>query len=77
MLRDTISVIESVDGIADEKMIEEWLRFLKKSMIDEILDYSAQINQWGFNLTVKLKCKDCGEEYDHNLDLDPINFFSA
>lgn len=77
MVRDVMSVIESVDGISQRDLIEEWVRLLKRSLLDEILDRSTQINQWGFNLTVKLKCRDCGEEYDHSLELDPINFFSA
>lgn len=77
MTRDVMSVIESVDGISDLALIEEWVRSLQKSYFDEIIDKAKDASEWGFNLNVKLTCKDCGEIYEHSLELDPINFFSG
>jgi len=77
VIRDIMSVIESVDGISDKAQLEEWARSLPRKYFDQIIKQSQDTNQWGFNLTVKLKCKDCGEEYPHNLELNPVNFFSG
>jgi hypothetical protein len=77
VVRDIMSVIQSVDGISDTFMIEEWVRSLQKKYFNEIIERSKQCSDWGFNLTVDLKCKDCGEVFQHNLELDPINFFSG
>jgi hypothetical protein len=76
MVRDLMSVIESVDGISDRYMIEEWVRGIQKKYFNEIIDHSKRCSEWGFNLNVDLKCKDCGGTFKHNLELDPINFFS-
>ena len=77
VIRDMMSVIESVDGISDAAQIEEWVRSLQKKFFTEIIKHSQEASGWGFNLTTTLKCKDCGDEYLHNLELDPINFFSG
>jgi hypothetical protein len=77
IIQDMLSIIESVEGITDVSMIEEWLRQLPKKYYKEITSYSKSANEWGFNLTAQLTCKECGEVYPHNLELDPINFFTG
>jgi hypothetical protein len=77
MVHDIMSVIHSVDGITDEVLIEEWVKSLQRKFFNEIIDKAQSSAEWGFNLTTKLTCKDCGAEYDHNLELNPINFFSG
>jgi hypothetical protein len=77
MIRDIMAVLESVDGITDQVMIDEWLRSLQKKYFNEIIDKAQQASEWGFDLEVKVTCKDCGEEYKHDLQLDPVNFFSG
>ena len=77
MVRDLMSVIEAVDGIRDRVMIEEWVRSLQRKYFNEIIEHSRKCNEWGFNLKVTLTCKDCGSEFNHDLELDPINFFSG
>lgn len=77
IVRDLASVIASVEGITEPALIEEWLRALQKKYHMEILDLAKSASEWGFNLTVELTCKDCGATYPHNLELDPINFFSG
>ena len=77
VIRDLMSVISSVDEVTDKKMIEEWIRSLQKKYFKEIVNLSRASNDWGFNLNIDVTCKDCGEIYKHNLELDPINFFSG
>jgi hypothetical protein len=31
--------------------------------------------EWGFVFKTELTCKDCGQKYTHDLELDPISFF--
>lgn len=85
MVEDLLSVIEGVEAEIDDKkvlitdriMLEEWARSLQRKWIDEISAQASRSNEWGFNLTQKLKCKDCGAEFEHNLDLDPMSFFTG
>lgn len=77
VVRDLLAVIEAVEDVIDQTMIREWIKLLPRKIFTEIVDQSKKSNDWGFNLNVKLKCKDCEAEYYHNLELDPINFFSG
>lgn len=84
VVRDMMSVIASVSTgdpgsppVTDRAKIDEWIRFLSKDYINLIVEAATRAADWGFNYTVKLKCKDCGEEYDHDLELNPVNFFSG
>lgn len=78
-LLDLMSVIRAVedDGqiIDDEDMIDEWLRAVSKPVLNELLAGVAKTVKWGYDFNAKLKCKDCGATYDHELDLDPVSFF--
>lgn len=80
-LDDLVNVIESVqndaDGpkIADKAQITEWLRAVSKKLLTELMMGINRTDEWGFDYTLKLKCRDCGEEYNHALDLNPISFF--
>lgn len=84
VVRDIMAVVESVsvsgDGsqvVTDQKYINEWIRALPKKYVDQIIETSTRAAEWGFNMTVKLQCKDCGKNYEHHVELNPINFFSG
>jgi hypothetical protein len=84
VIRDITSVIESVSTggvdsvtVADRKFINEWIRSLSKHHIDLIIEAATRSADWGFNMVTKLKCRNCGELYEHNVELNPINFFSG
>jgi len=77
IVNDLLAIIDNVDGVTDRQQIEEWVRSLPKKMFTEIIEASMKCGDWGFNLKVQLKCEDCGEIYEHDLELDPINFFSG
>jgi hypothetical protein len=84
VIRDIIAVIESVSTgepdsvtVTDRKMITEWIRALSKRHIDLIIEAANRSADWGFNMVTKLTCKNCGAIYDHNIELNPINFFSG
>lgn len=84
IVRDLMSVIKSVSTggsdsvkIVDLKKIDEWVRALSKRYIDLIVEAATRAADWGFDFNVKLKCKDCGEEFTHSMELNPINFLSG
>ena len=71
-----VSLIDSVDGITDKGQIEEWVSGITTPYSNRITDAIEKTNDWGPNQNVKLKCKDCGEEIDVELPLNPISFFT-
>jgi hypothetical protein len=85
LISDLLSVVEGVEAqvpgtttpvlITDRKLLEEWVRHLQRKWIDEISVQAVRANEWGINLKTKLKCRDCGKEYEHDIEVDPINFF--
>lgn len=70
------NLIESVDGITDRALIEEWVRKLTSPQQNRITELIEKLNEWGPEQVVKLKCKDCGTEMDVELPLNPISFFT-
>lgn len=80
-LDDLVNVIESVQNeanapkISDKAQIIEWLKAISKKLLTELMTGINRTDEWGFNYNLKLTCKDCGEVYDHALDLNPISFF--
>lgn len=71
-----MNLIESVDGITDRAMIEEWVRTLTTPMQNRITEVIEKMNDWGPASTSNLKCRDCGEQMEVELPLNPISFFT-
>lgn len=71
-----VSLVESVDGITDRGLIEEWAKGLTTPMQNRITDVIETMNDWGPATTTKLTCKDCGAVMDVELPLNPISFFT-
>jgi len=71
-----VNLVESVDGITDRAMIEEWAKLLTTPMQNKITEVIEKMNQWGPNQTIQLKCKDCSEMMNVELPLNPISFFT-
>lgn len=85
MIDDLLAVIGAVQDnsggelitVTDRKLIEEWARCLSRKQQEAIIAAAQKSSDWGFKFTATVKCKDCGEEYVHDLDLNPVNFFSG
>ena len=76
-LLDTLSIIKQVDQTTDIKMIKEWLDTVPKPYINAIQKQYKEAMNWGFDLKYDLTCKDCKTKYNHDLELNPISFFSG
>lgn len=76
ILDSLITVIESVDGITDVNLITEWASMLTTPQQNRIAEVVAKTNEWGPKTTATLTCMDCGEEFEVELPLNPISFFT-
>jgi hypothetical protein len=71
-----VSVIESVDDVTDKKQIEEWVKAVSSPYHNRITEAIERTNNWGPEQTAKIHCKDCKEEIEVELPLNPISFFT-
>jgi hypothetical protein len=70
-----LGVIISVDGITDQKQITEWIGKLPGPMVRKIGSKIENISDWGPVLTWKCKCRDCGNDFEIELPINPVSFF--
>lgn len=72
-----VEKVES-DGfvVSEPKFIEEWIRSLSTPMVNRITEAAQELNKWGPEQVVTLKCKDCGGDMKVELPLNPVSFFT-
>jgi len=75
LITNLLNVIESVDGYTDKKMITEWIRAINPQMMDQLAKSIDDSQSWGPQTARKVVCKDCGEEYEIEVPINPISFF--
>lgn len=76
MIESLSNIIISVDDTNDKEMIKEWLAGIPPSyrkLINENIDKTLE---WGPEFTMKVKCKDCGEDMDLIAPMNPLYFFT-
>lgn len=71
-----VNLIESVDGVTNRAQIEEWVKSITTPMQNRITEMIEKMNDWGTSSTTTITCKDCGEEVEVELPLNPISFFT-
>lgn len=71
-----LGVIDSVDGITDEASILEWVKRLPSPMVNRIAERIESVNDWGSDLKWKCVCKDCGSEFEVEIPINPVSFFT-
>jgi hypothetical protein len=71
-----LAVVSRIDAVTDRKHIEEWLRSAPVTYINKIAFQSEAVNSWGPNLKYTCKCKDCGEEFEVDIPINPVTFFT-
>jgi hypothetical protein len=71
-----LCMIERVDTVTDPKFIEGWVRLLTTPMVNRITEAANELNSWGPDQIVTLKCKDCGQDMKVELPLNPVSFFT-
>ena len=76
VLGSILNLILSVDGYDQKDFIGEWLKTLSAGYVKKITNNIATISEWGPDVSVDVKCKDCGEKVTLSPSLNAIDFFS-
>lgn len=76
LTRSVASMISSVDEIEDPELIIEWLKTIPSSWFNQISKAIEKISDWGIDFTYHEKCKDCGQEVELSVTLNPLTFFT-
>lgn len=69
------SVIQSVDGETNKAFIIEWIKTISAGWIDTISNAIQDASDFGTDVTLHTKCKDCGKMIDIKTPINPISFF--
>lgn len=75
LVKSVACMIVSVDEITDEQMIIEWLQTIPTTWFTEISKAIEKTSDWGPNFYYTTQCKDCGQEVELSLTLNPLTFF--
>jgi hypothetical protein len=70
------SVITQVDDVTDEGMIREWFSQIPATWVSKLADRIESANDWGPSMNWTTKCSDCGEEFEIELPINPVSFFT-
>ena len=76
ILQTMVGLISSVDGIDNEQQIEEWIRSIPAGYVREITEMIPKITEWGVKFKTIIICKDCGTQFEQDVPMNPIDFFS-
>lgn len=71
-----LGVIQQVDEITDPALIEEWIKTIPVTYVNRIAQKSETVNDWGPDLKWTCKCRDCGEEFEVEIPINPVSFFT-
>jgi hypothetical protein len=70
------SVVVQVDDCIDKKLIAEWLSKIPTTWISRIAERVEKVNEWGPSMRWKGNCRDCGAEFEVELPINPVSFFT-
>jgi len=76
MIKVLVDMIESVDGIQDKRLIDEWVRALPAGWVRTLSDSIDRVSDWGVEFKASAVCKDCGAEIEMPFSANPVSFFS-
>ena len=76
LIENVASMIETVDDYNDAKHILEWLKTIRVGDVQTIGDKITELSDWGLEQEQTVSCKDCGEEIEISVPVNPIAFFT-
>lgn len=77
IMLELLVMIKQVDEVTDRNHIAEWLKSVPRTYWNVITERGNEMANWGYDLSQKLTCQDCGEQFTYDLQLDPIRFFTG
>lgn len=69
-------MVSTVDGHDDQDDIKEWLKAIRVGDVQLISDKVTELSDWGIDPLTTVKCKDCGEDLELVVPINPISFFT-
>ena len=75
LITNLLNVIVSVDDVTDKKQITEWTRAISPRMMNQLAEAIDDSQSWGPNTIKAVTCKDCGEQFELEIPINPISFF--
>lgn len=76
-IKDESGMMDVVNSDSNKQNFLELLRNLEKTDFDSISDKLTEINKIGVSGSVPATCKQCGHEWEAEIDLNPVNFSLA
>jgi len=76
LLMMLMGVIQSVDGETDQAKILDWIKRVPSPFVNRIAEKVEKINDWGPDLRWKCVCKDCTKEFEVEIPINPVSFFT-
>lgn len=71
-----LGVIESIDNISDPKLITEWIQKVSTPIINKISEKIETVNSWGPTMKWTCNCKDCKTDFEIEIPINPVSFFT-
>lgn len=62
--------------VTDSTYIMEWVKNMNNSMYKEIRNRIYELNKDGLDKTVNVVCPDCNHNFQTELEINPVNFFT-
>lgn len=75
LITNLLNFIVSVDDISDKRMITEWAKAISPKMMYQLAEAIDDSQHWGPNVIKTVACKDCNENFEIEVPINPISFF--
>lgn len=76
MLDQLASMILSVDEIADQEMVREWLEVITPKQVRDVNKTISKMGTWGVDTKFTVTCRDCKKKMEVELPTNPLVLFS-
>ena len=78
IVSQSISAIRTPNSaVTDVEQIEEFLRNCESKIYNQIREHVVSLRQQSEIPPMKIKCTECGNEFNQPVDLDIANFFAS
>ena len=75
LMKSVSCMIMAVDEVTDPEFIIEWLATIQSTWFKDISKAIEGVSEWGPDFSYIDKCKDCGQEIELSVTLNPLTFF--
>lgn len=83
LIVDSVASVRGKDAqgedfvVTDRKNIQEFLENCENTVGKQIESMITEVNEIGVNKTIQLQCGSCENVFEHTINFDPVNFFTA